>query len=355
MPHPAPGKQETDPMREQKHDSPHSNPRKPGTGLRRSAALAALALVALAPHAQAADNGLPDGPIRLVVGFAPGGAADLTARVFAEQLSKVGANIVVENKPGASTQIANNYARRADPDGKTLLLVTSAAFTVHPSAYSHLDYDVDKDFRPIASLVDIPLAMVTGIDQPYNNIKEYAAWAKQHPDDATVGVATLGGLSHLGSIGISQAIGVKFESVIYKGASPMLVDTVSNRVSAAADAAASMIPLYQSKKIKFLGLSGSERLSSLPDVPTVKEQGYSQFEKATSFYAVYAPAGVPDKIAAAWEKAFMEAAKDPAVIKKMLENGAIVRPLDHEQLAQRIHAERQAWAPIIKAYNIKLD
>jgi len=307
-------------------------------------------------HAANAIEGLPTGPVKLAVGYAPGGASDLTARVFAEQVSKdTGVDILVENRPGASSRIANNYVNHAAPDGKTLLLVTSAAFTVHPSAYSHLDYDVDKDFRPIASLVDIPTAMVTSVDRPYSNLKEFEAWAKQHPDEATVGVATMGGYSHLGTIGVSKAMGVHFESVIYKGASPMLVDTASSRVAASADAVASMMPLYQGGKIKFLGLSGAERLPSLPDTPTAKEQGYPQFEMATSFYAIYAPAGVPDNVAAAWEKAFLQAAKSPELIKKLQENGLIVEPMDHQQLADRVQTQRDTWAPIIKEYNIKLD
>lgn len=333
--------------------------RSPGASrLRRTlgGAMLGLALSALASGtpAAAANDGLPTGPVKLAVGFAPGGASDLTARVFAEQISKAtGVDVIVENRPGASSQIANNYVSRAEPDGKTLLLVTSAAFTVHPAAYSHLDYNVDSDFRPIASLVDIPTAIATSVEKPYSDMKSFADWVKQHPDEATVGVATMGGYSHLGTIAVSQAIGIPFESVIYKGASPMLVDTASARIAAGADAVASMMPLYQGGKIRFLGISGTERLTSLPDVPTVKEQGFP--EMATSFYAVYAPAGVSDQVAAAWEKAFLDAAKAPEVIQKLQTNGLVVQPLDHAQLDQRVQSQRKMWEPIIKEHNIKLD
>jgi tripartite-type tricarboxylate transporter receptor subunit TctC len=321
-----------------------------------------LLLAASAAHAQQAvpsnglPAGLPNGLIKLVVGFAPGGAADLTARTFAEQLSKEGVKeIIVENRPGASSRIANTYVQRAAPDGLTLLLATSPSFTIYPHTYKNLGYDGDKDFRPIALLVDIPTAIVTGADQPYSNMNEYVAWAQQHPGKATLGLAAQGSSGQLGAIALGKAIGVEFAPVVYKGASPMLLDVVSSRVSMGWDAAASMVPLYQGGKIKFLGLSGSERLASLPGVPTAKEQGFPQFEAATSFYAVFAPAGLPDKTAAALEHAFLKAARDPGLVKKLQDNGLIVKPMDHAQLATRVRTERAYWGPIARESGIAFE
>ncbi len=317
-----------------------------------------LAAAMPAQQARAGDaaKDLPSGLIKIVVGFAPGGAADLTARVFAEQLSREGVKeVIVDNRPGASTRIANSYVQRAAPDGLTLLLATSPAFTIYPYTYKNLGYDGEKDFRPIALLVNIPTAIVTGVDQPYNNMQEYVAWARQHPHDATIGLAAQGSSGQLGSIALGKAIGVDFAPVIYKGASPMLVDVLSSRVSMGWDAAASMVPLYQGGKIKFLGLSGSERLPSLPDVPTIKEQGYPQFEAATSFYAIFAPAGLPDKTAAALEKVFLKAAQDPALVKKLQENGLVVKPMDHAQLAERVRKERAFWEPLVKQSGIQFE
>jgi tripartite-type tricarboxylate transporter receptor subunit TctC len=328
--------------------------------LGRTAVLAAVGWTLAAPvaHGQGTDPsaGLPNGMIKIVVGFAPGGAADLTARTFAQQLSKEGVKeVIVDNRPGASTRIANSYVQRAAPDGLTLLLATSPAFTIYPHTYKNLGYDGDKDFRPIALLVDIPTAIVTGIDQPYSNMKEYVAWAKQHPGNATIGLAAQGSSGQLGAIALGKAIGVDFAPVVYKGASPMLVDVVSSRVSMGWDAAASMMPLYQGGKIKFLGLSGSERLASLPNVPTAKEQGYPQFEAATSFYAIFAPAGLPDRTAAALERVFLQAAKDPGLVKTLQENGLVVKPMDHAQLARRVRTERDFWAPIAKQSGIQFE
>jgi tripartite-type tricarboxylate transporter receptor subunit TctC len=313
-------------------------------------------------HAQQAatsngpPDGLPNGLIKIVVGFAPGGAADLTARTFAEQLSKEGVKeVIVENRPGASSRIANTYVQRASPDGLTLLLATSPSFTIYPHTYKNLGYDGDRDFRPIALLVDIPTAIVTGADQPYSNMGEYVAWAKQHPGKATLGLAAQGSSGQLGAIALGKAIGVEFAPVVYKGASLMLLDVVSSRVSMGWDAAASMVPLYQGGKIKFLGLSGSERLASLPGVPTAKEQGFPQFEAATSFYAVFAPAGLPDKTAAALERAFLQAARDPGLVKKLQDNGLIVKPMNNAQLATRVRTERAYWGPIAKESGIAFE
>ncbi|WP_231755399.1 tripartite tricarboxylate transporter substrate binding protein [Bordetella sp. N] len=299
---------------------------------------------------------LPQGLIKIVVGFAPGGAADLTARAFAEQLSKEGVKeVIVDNRPGASTRIANSYVQRAAPDGLTLLLATSPSFTIYPYTYKNLGYDGEKDFRPIALLVDIPTAIVTGADQPYSNMKEYVAWAKANQKQATIGLAAQGSSGQLGSIALGKDIGVDFAPVVYKGASPMLVDVVSSRVSMGWDAAASMMPLYQGGKIKFLGLSGSDRLASLPNVPTVKEQGFPQFEAATSFYAIFAPAGLPDKTAAALEKVFLKAAQDPGLVKRLQENGLVVKPMDHAQLAQRVRKEKAFWEPVVKQSGIQFE
>jgi tripartite-type tricarboxylate transporter receptor subunit TctC len=318
--------------------------------------LAFVAGTARAQNADASAADLPHGMIKLVVGFAPGGAADLTARTFAEQLSKEGVkDVIVDNRPGASSRIANSYVQRAAPDGLTLLLATSPSFTIYPHTYKNLGYDGDKDFKPIAVLVDIPTAIVTGAEQPYSTMKEYVAWAKQHQANATLGLAAQGSAGQLGAIALGQAIGVDFAPVVYKGASPMLVDVVSSRVSMGWDAAASMVPLYQGGKIKFLGLSGSERLASLPNVPTAKEQGYPQFEAATSFYAIFAPAGLPDKTAAALERAFLKAARDPGLVKKLQDNGLIVKPMDHAQLAQRVRTEREFWGPIAQKSGIQFE
>lgn len=316
------------------------------------------AMATATAYAQTSDEfkDLPVGVIKIVVGYAPGGAADLTARTFAEQLSKQGVKeVIVDNRPGASTRIANNYVQRADPDGLTLLLGTSPAFTIYPYTYKNLGYEPLTDFRPIAGLVDIPTAIVTGIDQPYNDLKEYVAWAKQHPSETTLGLATLGSSGQLGAVALGKATGIDFAPVVYKGASPMLVDVVSSRVSMGWDAAASMIPLYQGKKIKFLGLSGSERLSTLPGIPTAKEQGYPQFESATSFYGIFAPAGVSDETAAALEKAFLKAASDPGLVSTLKDRGLIAKPMGQDQLRERVKKESAFWEPIVKEAGIQFE
>jgi len=315
----------------------------------------AVLTLATAPPAHA-DDVLPDGLIRIIVGFAPGGAADRVARLVTEQLNKDGVkNVVVENRPGASSRLSIGYVKRAVPDGLTLLLGTSPAFTIFPHTYKNLDYDPDRDFRPIALLVEIPTAIVTGVEQPYDTLSEYVQWAQQHPNQATLGLASQGSSGQLGVTALGKDIGVTFSPVAYKGASPMLVDVVSSRVSIGWDAVASMVPLYQGGKIKFLGLSGTQRLASLPGVPTAKEQGYDQFEHATSFYAIYAPVGLPDNTARALETVLLRAAGNNELAQKLEQSGLIVKPMGQAQLAERMRVERQFWGPIVQASGVSFE
>ncbi len=145
-------------------------------------------MTAVAP-ALAAD----DSPMHIIVGYAPGGAADSLARIYAEQLRQDGqGTVIVENRPGASARLALDYVKRSKPDGKTIFIGPSPLFTIFPLTYKSLSYDADKDLTPVAVLTDVPTAVAAGVQQPYKNMKEYLAWAKQHPGKASVGLATIG-------------------------------------------------------------------------------------------------------------------------------------------------------------------
>ncbi|MFS2055529.1 Bug family tripartite tricarboxylate transporter substrate binding protein, partial [Variovorax sp. CT11-76] len=228
------------------------------------------------------------------------------ARLYAEQLKDAGfGSIVVDNKPGASARLAWDTVKKAKPDGLTLYLAPSPLLTILPLTYKTPGYDADKDLVPVALLVEIPTAVVTGAGQPYSSMKQYVEWAKKNPSKATLGLATIGSSGHLGAFALAKAQGFELTPVAYRGASPMLIDVVGGELSMGWDAAASMMPLYKGGKIKFLGLSGDKRLPALPDVPTAKEQGFGEFVAATSWYAVYAPAGTPAAVLSALERGFL--------------------------------------------------
>lgn len=325
------------------------------TLLRSAISSTVLALFATTASAQAAPAGLPAGAARIVVGFAPGGAADTAARVLAEAMRKEGmTEVLVENRPGASSRLAVAHVKNAPPDGLTMLLTTSAAFTLFPYAYKSLQYDPD-DLRPVAQIVDIPTTFVAGIGQPYNDLKEFIEWAKKNPSQANLGLAAQGSTGHFGSIQLGKDIGLAFTPVVYRGASPMLVDVAAGQVATGYDAVASMMALHAAKKIKFLGVTGAKRLAQLPDVPTAKELGFPQFEHAMPFYAVYVPSKTPDATVVALQKVLLAALKHPEVVTKLEGAGFLVAPLDAKQTTDRIKTERKFWEPVIKAAGLSLE
>lgn len=317
---------------------------------------AAFSLAALqAAHAEL-PPGLAGGNLKIVVGYAAGGAADTVARLYAEQLKDAGfSSVLVDNKPGASARLAWDVVKKSKADGLTLYLAPSPLLTILPLTYRTPGYDAEKDLVPVALLVEIPTAVVTRASQPYSSMKQYVEWAKKNPSKATLGLATIGSSGHLGAFALAKAQGFDVTPVAYRGASPMLIDVVGGELSMGWDAAASMMPLYKGGKIKFLGLSGDKRLPALPDVPTAKEQGFSEFVAATSWYAVYAPAATPPAALAALERSFLAAAAKPELARSLEAAGLVAHAEGRAELAQRAQRERRNWEPIVKAAGIVVD
>jgi len=306
----------------------------------------ALCAAALAAPAFAAD----DEPTRIIVGYAAGGAADSLARIYAEQLRQDGlAAVIVENRPGASARTALDYVKRARPDGKTIFIGPSPLFTIFPLTYRKLGYYPDKDLAPVAVLTDVPTVIAAGTQQPYRNLKEYMAWAKANPEKASIGLATLGSAGHLGAVALGKSSGVPITPVAYRGAAPMLVDVMSGNVSMGWDAVASMMQLYKGGKLQFLAVGGTQRVKSLPDVPTAREQGFNQYDYATSWYAAFVPAATPPDILATLEKMFLHASGNAASAAKLEALGLEVVARPGKDAQQRMLRERAAWKPVVEA------
>ena len=169
-------------------------------------------------------------PVKLVIGFPPGGALDaLCARRCGAAAAGHGVAVIVENKPGASTRIAIETVKRASPDGKTILLASSAPFVLFPMTYKRLSYDLDRDFIPVALLADVPTVVSCGVAQPYRTLPQYVAWVRQHPDQGGFGLTSLGGALHFAVLGMSKAIGVPLNAVAYKGGAPLATDIIRVR------------------------------------------------------------------------------------------------------------------------------
>jgi tripartite-type tricarboxylate transporter receptor subunit TctC len=306
----------------------------------------ASASVGAALPAFAAD----DDVTRIVVGFAPGGAADNLARIYAEQLRQDGlGTVVVENKPGASARVGLDFVKKSKPDGRTIFIGPSPLFTIFPLTYRRLSYDPDKDLLPVAVLTDVPTVVAAGMQQPYKNLREYVAWAKANPSQASLGLATLGSAGHLGASALGKATGVAISPVPYRGAAPMLVDVVAGTVSIGWDAVASMMQLYRGGKLQFLAVGGTRRVKSLPEVPTANEQGFPQFDHATSWYGAFVPAGTPAEAQRRLERQFIAASGNVASAAKLEALGLEVVARPGKDAQDRMLRERAAWKPIVEA------
>lgn len=292
----------------------------------------------------------PDTPLRIVVGFAPGGALDIFARALAEKLrASLDTPVLVENRPGASARLALDNVRRSPGDGKTLLISPAPPFTIFPLTYKQLPYDPDKDLVPVAYLADVPLVASTSVGQPYRTMQEYLAWVKRDPSKGGVGLVTLGGSIHFGVVTLGKEIGVPLTPTAYRGVVMMLTDEIGGTLPIGIDAIAGQMELYRAGKIRFLGVTGTRRSSLLPDVPTLAEAGAPGFETASGWYSAFVPAGTPPAAVARLEKALLEAVRARDLRDRMATLGMELNGQPAAALRQTIQDQRGRWKPVVMA------
>jgi tripartite-type tricarboxylate transporter receptor subunit TctC len=326
--------------------------------VRAATALALTLGLAHAPaQAQAAAGGADSkAPLKLIVGFPPGGPLDTLARALADQLrTATGETVLVDNRPGASTRIAIDLAKRAPADGRTVLLASSAPFIMFPMTYKRLDYDVDRDFLPVAHLVDVPTVVATGASSPYQNISQYVDWVRAHPDRGVVGLTSLGGILHFSILAMSKTIGVPLTPVAYKGGAPLATDLVGGHVPLGTDALASQLELHRAGKVRILAVSGTRRNRALPNVPTLKEAGIDGFDHANAWYGAYVPAGTPPAVVQRLERALIAAVGQPQVQVQLARVGLEPTGFDAATAAKQLRTERTFWRPIVEASGFKSE
>jgi len=317
---------------------------KPIPRLAAAALLALFAVFALPVSAQ------PAIPLRIVVGFPPGGALDLLARAVAEQLRAGGEEqVLVENKPGASTRISIDYVRTSAPNGRTVLLSSNAPLVIFPMTYRSLNYDVDRDFIPVAHLAEVPTVISTGADRPYRSLQDYIAWARAHPAQANVGLTSLGGALHFAVFGMGRELGLPLTPIPYKGGAPLATDLVGGHVSLSTDALASQLELHRSGKLRILAVSGLTRNAALPDVPTLHEAGIKSFDHANAAYGAYVPTGTPPDVVRKLESALIAAMRTPQVKEVLGRAGLGATGLPGKDLRRVLDEERLFWRPIVQA------
>jgi tripartite-type tricarboxylate transporter receptor subunit TctC len=318
--------------------------------------IAAIAGVAAGPAQAAQASAGGNNPLRLVVGFAPGGALDTLARVLAEQLRLGGEEqVIVDNRPGAATRISIEYVKRSPPNGRTVLLSSHAPLVIFPMTYRQLDYDVDRDFIPVAHLAEVPVVISAGADRPYKTLQEYVDWVRANPSQGSVGLTSLGGLLHFAVLGMSKSIGVPLNPVAYRGGAPLVTDLIGGHVPLATDALASQLELHRGGKVRILAVSGTRRNPSLPDVPTAREAGIAAFEHAGASYSGFVPAGTSAEVVQRLERAFVAAMQQPQVRAAMTRAGMEATGLPGAAVSRALNTEREFWRPLVQASGFRSE
>ena len=295
----------------------------------------------------------PNKPIRLVVGYSPGGGNDLIARIVAARLQeKLGQPIVVDNKPGAQSIVAAELVAKAQPDGYTLLVAPSGPMTINPAVYAKLPYDPAKDFAPISLLAEFPLLLVVGADQPIKSVRELIDYGRAHPDKANY--ASSATPFQLASELFNQRTGSKFQHIPYRGSGDAAQAVASGQVlMTIADTGPIAGPL-SAGKLRALAITTEKRDSAFPDVPTLAEAGVPNM--AISLWTgLVAPAGTPAEIVARLNKAVVETLA-MAEVRTALDKIAVTpRSTTPEQYRVLIARDAARWKAVATAANIKLE
>lgn len=324
----------------------------------RRAILGALALAALAPmaNAQSPSGSYPNRPVRIIVGFPAGTGPDIVARLLAQKLSEGWNNtgVIVDNKPGAGGLIAASEAARAAPDGYTLMLGETGQLSIAPSSYNKLPYDPAKDFAPVSQVVSADFALLVNPQKVQaRNVKDFAEWARQQKGlfMATFGAGTPG---HFGAFMFGEAIHVKPEAVHYKSTSDAIGGMLSGDVHAVFASVGLSAPNVKAGKLAALATTGPGRAAALPEVPTMKEQGFPSLE-FSSWFGIVAPARTPPEILARLQADVVKAMQSPDGRQKMEDAGFRVTGTTREQFARIIAADTATWGKAVAATGFKAD
>jgi tripartite-type tricarboxylate transporter receptor subunit TctC len=319
-----------------------------------NACAAAAIFVALAICPAPAQD-YPTRPIRLIVGFAPGGNTDVFARLLSAGVKeRLGQTVVIENKPAANGAVAAETIAKAEPDGYSLFMSTVGAVAINPGLRKDLPYDPVRDFAPIARLgVQSPI-LVLNPSLGINNAVELVARAKARPGTITIGITGVGAISHLGLELFETASGAKFTKIPYRGSGPALSDLLGGHVNGVIIDPAVLMEHVRAGKLKVMGMTAAKRSPLLPEIPTLVEQGYADVV-AENWTGLLAPARTPQPIVAKLNAAFTGAMTDPRVLPKMEANGIAAGPTTPEEFGALIKSEIARWDRVIREKGISAE
>jgi tripartite-type tricarboxylate transporter receptor subunit TctC len=296
----------------------------------------------------------PSRPIRLVVGYAAGGATDVIARLVGQKLSEaLGQPVVIENRPGAGATVASDMVARSAPDGYTIFMSTIAN-TINSSLYPKLPFDFVRDFSPITLVASIPNVLVVHPSVPAKDLKEFIALAKSKPGEINFASSGSGSSIHLSGELFNLVAGVKLIHIPYKGSAPAMTDLIGGQVQSMFDNLPSALPYIKAGKLRALGLTSNVRSAAVPTIPTLAEAGLPGCE-IISWFSLSAPAKTPNEIIARLNAETAKALMQPDTKEKLAAMGAEPIPSTPEAAAAFIKTETAKWAQVVKASGARVD
>ena len=304
--------------------------------------------------AQVLAQAYPSKPIKVVVGYAAGGAVDVVARTIGQSLSaSMGQPVLVENKPGAGTNIAVKSVIAAEPDGYTLMLAANA-LAANMALYQPMPFDAERDLVPVSFIGRVPVVIAANPNVPYATVKQLIDAAKGKPNSIAFGSPGNGSTPHMAIELFARAAGIDLQHVPYRGGSPAITDTIGGQIPLVAVNALEVLPHAKSGKLKVLAVLSPNRSPIFPDVPTIAESGFAGFE-ASVWYGLVAPAATPKAIVAKLHDEVQKALQTKEVRERMNAVGGEVVPGSAEMFGSLIRAERQRYAKLVKEANIQPD
>ena len=318
----------------------------------RKSLLALFGAVALATAASAQDPAA-DKPIHIVSPFPPGGANDIIARLIAQKLSANGSRtVLVENRPGAAGGIGSAFVASSPPDGSTLVLGTLATHGINPSIYKTLQYDVVRDFAPIALVASIPIVLVVNPALAAADVRQLIEMARQRPGQVNFASSGVGSVNHLAGELFASTAGVRMVHIPYKGSSPALTDLLGGQVSVMFDLLPSSLPHIQSGKLRALAVTSAQRSALLPNLPTMAESGLAGYE-VNSWFGILAPAKTPKAAVTRLNADVGKVLQSSGIREQMSEQGAEPLFSTPEEFGKVINADLAKWAQVVKTLGLR--
>lgn len=318
--------------------------------------LALSAALSATPQALAGNGpgGYPDRPVTLVVPFAPGGGSDNIARFIASRLGeRAGGTFIIDNRPGAGTNIGNQAVARATADGYTLLF-GQVTLSINPFIYQNLAYDVEKDFMPVAQIANSPTVLLTNPGLGLKSLADFVAHARQNPGQVNYGSGGSGTSVHLAGHLFGTIADLKMTHVPYRGSGPAIVDLMGGQIQAVFDTAPSAVPQLAGGKVVALAVTGTERLQALPDVPTFAEAGYAQFD-APAWYGVLAPAGTPEPVVQYLNEQVNQILEEPEIRQRLAQLGSVPAKGTAQEFGAFIRKESARWQAVVQSANVRAN